>query len=491
VAHLQEAFAEAGDVPVIRAAAGALSNAYGVVDQADRAMAVLQRAAARIGARDPQLALSLQASSALVGVLDDRTARDAHRTMERLRAGLEGLDDPPVRLLVVTAQVAMRRNQAAEAERLVERALACKPYPPPVDAATSTMVTMIGLESYGPLQRLCDDTMTAARRRSATPGLMAVASFSAWGFRQCGELADAEAQARRSLERATGIFAIDALAHLVETLVERGDLAQAEAELQRLDPPVTSHSIMVVTYLMARGRLRAAQGRHAEALEDFLAAGARCERLEVILAMYHWRSEAAVAHACLDNRAEGRRLARAELEITRPFGRPRALGVSLRAAGVVEDGSHGLELLAEAVEVLETSQAPVELARALTDHGAALRRAGQRTQARARLERGLDLAHHWGAHGIATQARAELVAAGAKPRRDAITRRDALTASELRVARLAAAGKTNREIAQALFITTKTASAHLSRVYRKLGVTRRSQLAGALVSSAPAGRQIS
>jgi DNA-binding CsgD family transcriptional regulator len=147
-------------------------------------------------------------------------------------------------------------------------------------------------------------------------------------------------------------------------------------------------------------------------------------------------------------------------------------------------------LLAEAVAVLERSQAPVELARALTDHGAALRRAGQRTQARAQLERGLDLAHHWGARRIARQARAELIAAGAKPRRDAITGRDALTASELRVARLAAAGKSNREIAQELFITTKTASAHLSRAYRKLDVTRRGQLAEALVSKAPtAGRQ--
>src|SRR4029077_8865835 len=62
----------------------------------------------------------------------------------------------------------------------------------------------------------------------------------------------------------------------------------------------------------------------------------------------------------------------------------------------------------------------------------------------------------------------------------------ALTASELRVARLAAAGKTNREIAQALFITTKTASTHLSHAYRKLDVTRRSQLAEALVSKTPA-----
>ena len=105
---------------------------------------------------------------------------------------------------------------------------------------------------------------------------------------------------------------------------------------------------------------------------------------------------------------------------------------------------------------------------------------------RTQLARGLDLAHHWRARRIASQARAELVAAGAKPRRDAITGRDALTASELRVARLAAAGGTNREIAQSLFITTKTASAHLSRVYRKLDITRRNQLAEALAAAAPA-----
>jgi DNA-binding CsgD family transcriptional regulator len=116
-----------------------------------------------------------------------------------------------------------------------------------------------------------------------------------------------------------------------------------------------------------------------------------------------------------------------------------------------------------------------------------VRRAAQRTTARGQLERGLDLAHHWGARRIASQARAELIAAGAKPRRDAITGRDALTASELRVARLAAAGRTNREIAQELFITTKTAEAHLSRAYRKLDVTRRTQLAEALVSKTPAG----
>ena len=115
---------------------------------------------------------------------------------------------------------------------------------------------------------------------------------------------------------------------------------------------------------------------------------------------------------------------------------------------MVEGGHAGLELLAESVSVLETSPARIELARALADHGAALGRAGHRTQARTTLERALDLAHYCGARRIAAQVREELIAAGAKPRREAITGRDALTASELRVARLAAEGRTNREIAQ-------------------------------------------
>jgi DNA-binding CsgD family transcriptional regulator len=177
---------------------------------------------------------------------------------------------------------------------------------------------------------------------------------------------------------------------------------------------------------------------------------------------------------------EARRLADEQLELARAFGRPRTLGVSLRACGLVEGGEPGLELLAEAVRTLERSQSPLEHARALSDYGAAQRRAGRRVQAHAELERAMDLAYRLGARRIAAHARAELTAAGARPRRDAITGRDALTAGELRVARLATEGLTNREIAQALFITTKTAKAHLGRVYRKLEITRRGQLADSL-----------
>jgi|HubBroStandDraft_6_1064221.scaffolds.fasta_scaffold00638_13 DNA-binding CsgD family transcriptional regulator len=509
ITHLEAATDAARDVPVLAAAAGALANAYVLSDKTDRGVRVLQRAIGAIGPADPVLALRLEGASALAGIVDDRTAPAANQTADLLRARIAELPDPPVRLLVAVAEVAMRRAEAGQAaEEMIKRALARMHDPLPLNVCTSIIVTLSGLEAFGTLDRLCADMMTAARRRSALQEMVGIASFSSWALIRQGELADAEAQARWALERATGIYALDSLAHLVEALVERDALDDAEAELARMEPPLASHSIMVVTYLMSRGRLRAAQERHAEALQDFLACGERCERLGIVLAVYHWRSAAAIAHASLGHADEARRLAWDEVEIARAFGRPRALGVALRCAGLVEilaegGGEHlvrddeghaadvaggespGLMLLAEAVTVLESSRAPVELACAITDFGAALRRAGQRREARAHLERGLDLAHRCGARRIAGRARSELVAAGAKPRRDAMTGRDALTASELRVARLAAAGRTNREIAQALFITTKTASAHLSRVYRKLDITRRDQLAQALAGTAP------
>jgi DNA-binding CsgD family transcriptional regulator len=487
IGHLEEALSEARDATAIAAAAAPLANAYIISDQADIAVPVLQRTAARIRPTDPRLAWRLDGAAALAGLMDDRTAPAALRAVERLEASIGESTDPPGRVLIAIAHAVMRRGRsAAEAQQLVERLLAREPYPPRPNASASIIVTLLGLEAFGTLQRLCDDMLRAARRRSAVQELIGVASFWAWALYRRGELADAEAQARWALENATGIWAIDALAHLVETLVERDALDDAATELRRMPPPLHSHTVVVAAYLMARGQLRMAQGRGEEALQDFLACGARCERLGIVDGLYQWRSEAAIAHASLGQTAEARRLARAAVQVARGFGLPRALGVALRAEGLAEGGERGLGLLGEAVTVLERSQAPVELARALTDHGAALRRAGRRTGARAQLEHGLDLAHHCGARRIAGQARAELIAAGAKPRRDAITGRDALTASELRVARLAAAGKTNREIAQELFITTKTASAHLSRAYRKLDVTRRGQLAEALVSKTPA-----
>ena len=81
---------------------------------------------------------------------------------------------------------------------------------------------------------------------------------------------------------------------------------------------------------------------------------------------------------------------------------------------------------------------------------------------------------------LAGRAREELVVAGGRPRRDALRGRDALTPSELRVAQLAAAGQTNRQIAQALFVTQRTVENHLTSTYGEPGISSRPALGIAL-----------
>ena len=176
----------------------------------------------------------------------------------------------------------------------------------------------------------------------------------------------------------------------------------------------------------------------------------------------------------------GRALAREELERCRAFGAPGPLGVSLRTLGVVEPGDAGIALLEQAVAQLERSPARLEHALALLELGAATRRAGRRADARKPLREALELARACGADAVAARAHDELVAAGARPRRDPTESRSNLTASELRVARMAAEGMTNREIAQALFLTENTIETHLRSVFRKLEIRSRSQLARAL-----------
>jgi DNA-binding CsgD family transcriptional regulator len=482
IAHLEQALSlGVEDRGTLIGACSLLALAYNVTDRHERAVETLERALAVVGDRDVGLALTAEAGIALVGMMNEPTAPDALRRAEGLRGRLDAVVDPPVHLLVMLAQYAARGNRAAEAQELAERALACEPYPPPLDIATVLIVTLTLVECYDAVQRLCQDMLAAARHRGAmheTIGIL-VGRATAWCDR--GALADAEADARWALERAEGVRRIHAVSEVIRVLIERDELEAAEDALGQCADPRTTGSVEVVRYLRARGRLRGAQGRLQEALDDFLECGQRCARLGLsTLGAVPWRAEAALIHLALGNTGEARRLAGEQLELARAFGRPQTLGISLRACGLVEGGETGLELLAEAVKTLERSQSPLELARALADYGAALRRAGRRVQGRAQLERALDLAHHCGARRIANRARAELIIAGAKPRRDAITGRDALTAGELRVARLAAEGFTNREIAQTLFIATKTAKAHLGRVYRKLEVTRRDQLAGAL-----------
>jgi DNA-binding NarL/FixJ family response regulator len=164
------------------------------------------------------------------------------------------------------------------------------------------------------------------------------------------------------------------------------------------------------------------------------------------------------------------------------------MGVALQAAGVVAGGQRGETLLREAIEVLSGPDTRLQQASALADLGALVRRSNRRVEARHLLRQAVDAAHHLGATALAAQAETELRATGAKPRRVLLSGLEALTASERRIAELAAEGLTNREIAQTLFITNRTVEGHLTNVFNKLDVESRTRLPAALATPTQAVR---
>jgi DNA-binding CsgD family transcriptional regulator len=307
-----------------------------------------------------------------------------------------------------------------------------------------------------------------------------------------GSLVDAEADLRLSIEvsESQGLAAglPTPFAYVADLLMERGDLDAAAAALGHVafgeESPETVH---LISFRTSRARLRIMQGRTREGLAELLELGRRYEAIGGRNpAVYSWRPQAALALLELGEHEEARRLAAEEVELARQWGAPRALGKALRTAGLVEGGEAGLPLLREAAEVLEDSPAALEWARALTEHGAALRRANRRTEAREPLRLGLELAHSCGAKPLAQRAHTELLATGARPRRVVLSGLESLTPSERRVAAMGAEGMTNRDIAQALFVTPRTVEAHLSNAYRKLAISSRSQLPDALARPAEA-----
>jgi DNA-binding CsgD family transcriptional regulator len=275
---------------------------------------------------------------------------------------------------------------------------------------------------------------------------------------------------------------------LALALLEQGEADEAARVIDEGGFPeqLPLDQLHLVHFRLSRGRLRIETGSPERGVEELLQVG------ETARLFPHdnpsgvpWRSWAAEGLRLLDRNDEARALADEELSLARRWGDPRAIGASLRVLGLVEGSEAGIGLLREAVEVLAGSEARLEHARALVDLGAALRRANRRTEARERLREGVDLARSIGALGLAERANEEIAATGARPRKVLQTGLDALTASERRVAQLAADGMSNKEIAQTLFVTIKTVEMHLSHAYRKLEISSRTQLDTALLTPAP------
>jgi DNA-binding CsgD family transcriptional regulator len=275
---------------------------------------------------------------------------------------------------------------------------------------------------------------------------------------------------------------------LAYALLEQGEADEAARVIDEGDfsEQLPVEQLHLVWFRIYRGRLRIKTGSPERGVEELLKVGETvrlvpCDNPSDV----PWRSWAAEGLRVLGRNDEARALVGEELALARRWGDPQAIGASLRVLGLIEGGSAGIGLLREAVEVLAGSEAQLEHARALVELGAALRRANQRTEARERLRKGVDLARRVGAFGLAARANAEIAATGARPRKVLQTGLDALTASERRVAQLAADGMSNQEIAQTLFVTIKTVEVHLSHAYRKLEISSRAQLDTALRTPAP------
>lgn len=272
---------------------------------------------------------------------------------------------------------------------------------------------------------------------------------------------------------------------LVSAHTARGDLdAAAEAaELgARAGPERPEQGLLLV----ARAELNLARGDAEAALDDALAAGRHLDgRFGVNMPrIYDWRRFAALAAGRLGRFEEGLEHLTPALSRLREIGPARQLGAALTAAGLLERGETGLDLLAEAVALLESSPARLEYARTLLEQGAALRRAGRRTAAREPLYRALELADDFGAPPLVTAAREELSVLGLRPRRAARTGVAGLTPSELRIAGLAVRGLSTPQIAHELYVTPKTVETHLGHVYRKLSVAGRHELPAELGEAA-------
>ena len=352
--------------------------------------------------------------------------------------------------------------------------------------AVYALLVLIWNDELATAGRICDTVLAAARARGSMSMVAHASCLRSMIMRRLGRLEDAAADARLGLDfklaTSPPLAVAWAAAFCIEALTGLGRLDEASAvagfAADREPPAGWIHTLL---FLQARGALRVAQGLNAAALDDLSAAGAGWRDLGIDHpAVASWRTAAAAALVRSGQPGQAAALAGEQLALARKTGSPVTAGIALRVYATAVPGEHPGEALAEAVSLLEPTHARYELALTLVELGAHLRRAGRRREAQAPLRRALDLAQRTGAALLSEQARRELLATGARPRRTALTGPDALTSTERQVAKLAAGGLSNRQIAQHLFITQATVETHLRHAFRKLGVSARSELAAHL-----------
>jgi DNA-binding CsgD family transcriptional regulator len=484
--HLRAALASGATLATRAGAASSLGRCAGASGgrSAGAAADALSSLAGELWPVDPERSLELGAellmvSSVVPHLRPGLAARlRAFGELVRGRPGFEA-----VARIVGAQEQLLHGHPAAAATDEVQAALRTG-LPPAVQPTVglSALFTLVVGERHDLAALVMDAAMERARREGHATRQGIIHAMRALSALAQGSLDDAQVEAETGLLLVEGAHyaALLLVAVAMTVHIERGAL-DAAAGLARTGEAMglAENHTYGMEFVIARGRLRIAQGRCEEGVADLLWCGEQFAA-RALAWPSTWRAHAAPALAALGDKQRATKLARAQLAAARRVGAPGALGLSLRTAALAIGGDEGLALLREAVSVLERSPARLELAHALAGLGAELARAGRRSESRDAWRRAVSLASHCGAIALAEDAMAGLHAGPGRRARLELTGPNALTAAERRVCTQVAGGQTNREVAQALFVTEKTVERHLSSAYQKLGIRSRFQLASAI-----------
>ena len=463
-----------------------LLAARGGAAEAER---MIDRVLGAIGDREAGLMLEAE----LYALAISSHGAGARQRLNRITAGLNGRTPAERLLLGLHANDAVNAGamNAADAARLVGDALGDGWLLQELGPDSPTYLLMAGAGEWLDVLDLAERELSAAlveaRRRGAAFGVAVTSSILGAVAWKRGQLARAEAEAWTGVDVARQMGWIAGypipIVYLTDILADRGDFSKASQlpEEHHLDGPLPD-TMSATMLLGSRGRLRLAQGKSAAGIADLQEQAARIERVgdspPYLLALLAKSLVPALMSA--GHPDDALRIASPTLRLAQAFGQPRSIADASRASALAHTGGPDIEQLSAAATIYERIGARLELARTLLDIGSTLRRRRQPAQARSPLRQALDLARACDSHPLAERAEHELRAAGARPRRDRITGKDALTATEQRIAQLANDGLTNRQIAETLFVTRKTVSSHLEHIFRKLDIHARRELNQAL-----------
>ncbi|HSS60146.1 MAG TPA: LuxR C-terminal-related transcriptional regulator, partial [Candidatus Limnocylindrales bacterium] len=294
----------------------------------------------------------------------------------------------------------------------------------------------------------------------------------------CGELSAAAATVAQTqlVEEATGIRSAPYGALILAAW--RGQAREAQALIEKTirDAGSRGEGIGLAISHYARAVLSNGLGEYDQA---FVAASAASEYREVVVE--NWGLVELIESATRSGRTD---VAAEALDRVGHKARATqtawALGIAARSRALLSEGGRAEVLFREAIEHLSRTRVRAELARGHLLYGEWLRREGRRIDARDQLRTAHDMFLAIGMEAFGERASRELLATGEKVRKRSVETQDQLTPQETQIARLAGDGRTNPEIGAQLFLSRRTVEWHLRKVFDKLEVKSRRELAAAL-----------